>query len=479
LARFAANVTDQPAREHLADDPGQILLDDTLKWERDQGLFGFRWLDCVPWRLIRKRLIVMQLAERGGRGRSNYNERGISQLLRMSGNAARSLVQLLFLRRSEFLFVGFPRRRLESGLWVDPFSDPLIEHLGAARCACVEKPFFGRHYRPAKTRRVAYLDGILLLAAGASRIASWLVAPFSRQALASLTGPLGQRLALPERRLRMMIVAAAIEHRVESAGMRLLLAVVRPRCIFLTSRWVHAPLIRAARRKGVRVIELQHGAVTRGGYAYATPYDPDFDPDAMLTFGPYWNDFDWGIDPENVADVGYRYIWLRRHQSMGAGRRGRKVLLISKPSRNAYLSSVFMEIVRRFPERDFVLRLHPQDAFRWESRYPVGELPNVRVSTEAHADLYDVFTECDLVIGDESTVLYEAAFFGLTVAILNLDGRNTSPALAFAGSFGFTEVRNPDDLESLLRRETRSVDPAEGNPFFSDFDAARFDEILG
>lgn len=449
---------------------------ETLRWEREQGLFDFRWGSVPAWRLVRKSLIVAHLAEQAARGRSNYNERSLGQALRMCGNAIRSLPQLARLRRRRYLFVGFPRRRLEAGTWVDPFTDPLSELLGEDASLSIEKPFAGRHYRPARTPRILYLDGIQLLASAAGRVARWL-SPLAARGLAPLARPVAARFGVPEARVRRLLAGAVAEFRVEAAAMSLLLAVVRPACVLLTSRWVHAPLIRSAKRRGIRVLELQHGAPVHGGHAYATPFDRELDPDAMLTFGPYWNGFDWGIAADAVVAIGHRYAWMRRAQRAGTAPQARRVMLVSRPSRNAYLSGQFLDLVRRHPEREFVLRLHPQDVRQWESRYPAGRLPNVRVSTEAEEDLYEAFSGCTAAVGDDSTVLYEASFFGLNVAILNLDGRNRCPALAFSGRFGFAEARSAEALDALLDAPARTASP-EGNPFLAEFDDARFRALV-
>lgn len=456
-------------------DTGDAMAE-TLRWEREQGLFDFRWGGVPAWRLVRKSLIVGHLAEQDARGRSNYNERSLGQALRMVGNAIRSLPQLARLRRRHFLFVCFPRRRLEGSVWVDPFADPLSELLGDEVSFCVEKPFAGRHYRPARTPGLLYLDGVQLFASAAGRIARWL-APLAARALAPLSAPVAARFGAPEARILRLVAGAVAEFRVEAAAMSVLLAIIRPRCVLLTSRWVHAPLIRSAKRRGIRVLELQHGAPVHGGHAYATPYDRELDPDAMLTFGPYWNRFDWGIAADAVTAIGHRYAWMRRARRSATAPQARRVMLVSRPSRNAYLSERFLDLVQRHPGREFVLRLHPQDVHRWETRYPAGRLPNVRVSTEAEEDLYAAFSGCTVAVGDDSTVLYEAAFFGLNVAILNLDGRNRCPALAFSGQFGFAEARTAEALDALLDAPARTA-ATEGNPFLAEFDDARFRALV-
>jgi hypothetical protein len=462
------------ARSREREDPAGVEVESLLQWERDTGLFAPRWLGVSPWRLIRRELIVERLATRFGGGKRNYNEPGAAQLGRMLIGAIVSLWHLFRLRRRPYLFVGFPRRRKERGVWVDTFSDPLIEVLGEDDCVCLEKPFTGRHFRPARTRRLVYCDGIVLLAAVCATLLSWPAALLARRRLSAISGPVSLRIGIGEGRLRRLIARRVIHFRVEEAGMRLVVAIVRPRALLLTNRWTNAPAIRAAKRRGVRVFELQHGAVPVNAFGYATPFDPDLDPDWMLTFGTYWNRFDWGLPPGRAVAIGHCDTSRR---AGGGESRGECVMLVSRPRRHAEVSAWFDAIVRRHPGRRYVLRLHPQDVHDWHSRYPVGALANVETSSEEQENLYDAFASCNVVLGTDSTLLYEAASFGLKVGILNFDGLSASAALEYAGRCNFREIRDLADLDRLLAADT-ARDTGE-NPFFVQFDAGRFRELVG
>jgi hypothetical protein len=448
-----------------------------LQWERDARLSEFKCLGVAAWRLLRKQAVLQYLHSRGVRGKSNYNRPSLRQALCLLAGVGRSFSHLLRLRRRDYLFVGFPRRRLEQGCWVDPFSDALIELLGQDRALCIEKPFAGRHFRPARTRHLVDYDGPIALSALLSRLFFWIVLGVAWREVADLAARLAPTLQLPERGLRRRIAQAVLGFWIEVGCMSIALAIVRPRCLLLTSRWVHAPIIFACKRRGIRVCELQHGAVSREGYAYATMFDAALDPDWMLTFGTYWNDFDWGIPPDRVVAIGYRYIWQRRRSTPRPQAGRGKVMLVSKPGSNADLARWFAQIVQRHPGVQFILRLHPQDTYEWERRYPIGNAPNVTVSAEAYADLYDSFRGCSAVVGDDSTVLFEAAFFGLNVGLLNLDGTNASPALQYVGNYNFFEIRSLEQLEALLQPQPPSSQGG-GSPFFAEFDVASFRRVV-
>jgi hypothetical protein len=263
--------------------------------------------------------------------------------------------------------------------------------------------------------------------------------------------------------------------------MRAAMRVIRPEVVLLTSRWVHLPVIHAAKRSGARVAELQHGVPNLLGYKYSTVADAHVDPDWMLTFGEYWNDFDWGLPRDRVAAIGYRHLWQRR--SALASRPGaptaplHDVMLVSQPEMSSRLAGRFEEIVDGNRDLRFLLKLHPQDIHGWAQRYPVGRRPNVVVCDSPSADILELFSKCRAVVGHNSTALFEASFFGLRVGILNWDGTNNCPALRYAGRYNLFELRSVAALRAML--SAPATRPETGNPFLADFDARRFAQLTG
>ena len=81
------------------------------------------------------------------------------------------------------------------------------------------------------------------------------------------------------------------------------------------------------------------------------------------------------------------------------------------------------------------------------------------------------------MLGDDSTLLFEASYFGLNVGLLNLDGCNQSEALAYAGRFGFSDIRTLDDVDALLARPADGG-IRDGNPFFAAFDEGAFRKLV-
>lgn len=449
--------------------------DALIEWERAAGLAEHRWRSVPLWRLVRNRVIEAQLFGLEVRDRSNHNHPGLRSAVSFLRGTAISIAHLFRLRGARWLFIGFPRRKREASAWVDPFSDPLIDELGADDALCIERPFFGAHCRPARTRRLVYFDWAIAASVAASFLFGWT----SRVAAGRQIDALADRIAtLPgtdRSMLRRLIGCELVRFRVEAAIMRALLGIVKPSALVLTSRWVHLPLIYAGKRAGVPVLELQHGVPNERGFKYSTVPDPAVDPDRMLTFGSFWNEFDWGLPADRVVPIGFPYIWRRRAELGPVSGQGRWVMLVSQPEMAVELSQVFSSLASARKDLAFLLKLHPQDTHDWRRRYPVGTCANVTVCDDASMDLYQLFSDCRAVIGHNSTVLFEASFFGLNVGILNVHGDNQCPALRYVGRFNFHELRSARDLEDVIRAPAATQ---AGNPFFAEFDPARFKALV-
>lgn len=445
-------------------------------WEHEYGLFDHRYHGIPLWRLIRSGYISAYLDRTGVRGRDNYNRPSVSNVLHFVVGIARSILHsFIFCGRYRNVVIGFARRRLERGIWVDTFFDPLIDVLGQDETLCIEWPFVGRHFRPALTRNLKYYDGVKACAA----LAGCVVARLPRRAvpeMEALASLVAERLGVPVARVRRSLWKAYARFWVEREFARAIVTRAKPKVLLLVNRGINHGMIAACRERGVAVYEIQHGVMHVNGYKQGTRYDAAIDPQGFLTFGECWNRFDWGV-PE-VEVLGYRYIWEQRERQRAAGRpRGDAVMLVSEPGCWQELTD-FTDIVAAHPEVRFILKLHPQDVGNWPARYPCGLDTNVTVVDDPSADLYDLFADCRAVVGYGSTVLFEASFFGLKVGLLNRDGKNPNEAIRYIGSYNFYAVTAPDDFGAMLA-SARVDESVDGNPFFAAFDAALFQRVTG
>lgn len=183
----------------------------------------------------------------------------------------------------------------------------------------------------------------------------------------------------------------------------------------------YALLIKAAHDLGIKVIEIQHGAITANHLAYHADsfivQDKEFAtyiPDCLYTFGDYWKQYiGWKYD---IVSVGNPH--LNNHVARYANEEvAIDYLVISQPSLRNDLLAFVNELASNFVEKSIVVRLHPRDDIDFY-RKSFESIPNVSFSFSS-VNLYKDISRSHYVIGGYSTCLFEALAFHKSPIIID------------------------------------------------------------
>src|SRR4051794_12752524 len=182
-------------------------------------------------------------------------------------------------------------------------------------------------------------------------------------ALEKLTGvrvPIGALLAreVPKHlRLRALYRALLSKHRI--------------RTVYLVVAYFHQHIVGAARDLGIRVVELQHGAISPFHLGYSYPGRPEVadQPDELWCFGSYWT---------GVADLpaGMRTEVMGAPFLPAPGPKADRVVVLSQGTIGAQLVRTAEAIAERHPGLEVLYRLHPSER---PGDYTMP--PGVRLST--------------------------------------------------------------------------------------------------
>ncbi len=448
--------------------------------EQESDVYRERLWGVPLWRLVRLGELDSLLRKQGTIDKRRYSP----PPLRRIGNAlifsAISICQLLRIRRKRYLFIGFPRRTETSGGFIDPLTDPLIDELGRENCLCLEKPFMAVHRRPGYAGGPIYYDAPYYAAYAMTLIFGWVFIPFAAKPANRLFNQVQSNLTQKTKsRFVLLTCLRFAQFCFERQLARFFLWVVTPTHLILVNRWNNMPFIHAAYRAGITVAELQHGAIQGKTVPYSSEYCPTIDPDLFFAFGEFWIDEEWGLPTSQIVVTGHKYLENSAETMRDTvARQPSTILVASQPERRDF-RTLLPDLMTRYPDVLFRLKLHPQEVYNWESRY--GHLLDAHGQVEVidqDVDLYQLIAESEVILGISSTVLYEASFLGAKVAIINFDGSNLCPALQFAGKYGFYELKSPDGLARVLAAPARSVGP-HGTPFFSAFNRKSVFSVLG
>ena len=246
-----------------------------------------------------------------------------------------------------------------------------------------------------------------------------------------------------------------------------------PRFILMTQNGIQKGALIEARKRGVPVVECQHGVISRmhPAYSYPTALQPGEGavvPDVLLLFSEYW--------------MGQCYMPGTKMLVAGNDRFGNKgirstrngaAVFVTAAFFHKYLSPLAVELARSMPTRAFIMKLHPAqvaDQGRIEEEYRGIQNLSV-VGTEKSCS--ELFADASDVVIVQSTASYEALDHGVPVHILRQCGY-----MSHGDLFTHPDVHlfsTAAELQGLLFRPVAGKD--HGLPFFSAFDPSAIREI--
>ena len=200
---------------------------------------------------------------------------------------------------------------------------------------------------------------------------------------------------------------------------KLLLKEISPKMIFVECACYggrNVPLIIAAKKLGIKVVEYQHGflSYSHDAYNYSSNILEEYKcylPDEMLFYGDYWRNN--SRLPIKTSSIGNPFL----EENVA------KIVKTEKKDHILYISSV------SYPEKNVedvlflvnsglnvVFRPHPKEFSRLENVYKPFLEQNIRIDKGL---LYDSLNEARFVVsGGATTVIFEAAAFNCVVFLL-------------------------------------------------------------
>lgn len=431
--------------------------------------------DFKIWPFIRLAIIDRILIKKGVFGVRNHSRLRLTDLLHIIANtlvSCVSLLKVLFLGRRKFLFVGFSRRTLEGKNYIDKFHDPIIEQLNSRDCVMLERPYNKKHSRNRTTEcPIVNIDFFVYFSEFVSRI----TCSFYRLKYKSEIEEFSNKLApiYSDKAFVAKLLSREIaKFQVQNLFNKFFIKVFKPEKVIVTNRGLHLSLLYCANKAQIETSELQHGITLANDISYTNQNDGLLGINKFLTFGEYWCEgYQWAGDETEVLSFGFQYINNRRNAlSLSCKSRElltRKILVVSQPELHSQINNDLHLLAKTNIDCKFIIKLHPQDFQGYEKRYSLAlSNENVTVFSESSCDNYSLFSQVDCVFGYNSTMLYEAHYFGCSVYIINFSNQDLS--LIFGKSIEcFSEITQPViDFDS---EEGCSVGTSEniGELFFS------------
>ena len=250
---------------------------------------------------------------------------------------------------------------------------------------------------------------------------------------------------------------------------------LKPHRVFIVFREGYFPQIAVCKRMGIPVAEFQHGITLDDTVSFAGKYDRRIDPDYFLVFGEYWKGPQFGMPLDRIVNIGWAYSkYLQKTIAPNADKHERRVLVISSPEISGAILDALKVLSETPGDYSLDIRLHPCESYNDDQKIKLQSILKARV-VDNKTDSALVLPTYKYVVGENSSVIYEALSVGCKVGMLNLCG--LKPAIDLPGiKENFFVINDANDFEQFLSEEKSSS--ASKAEFYSDFDSETFMKFI-
>lgn len=389
--------------------------------ERSLGVDNLLIKGIPIWRIIR-----FQVREKLARkiGRPSGTKKARVNLSTALQNFINSYKQFRRLRHGkteiENIIFAFPRLYKIQDSYVDKFTDPIIELSDLKRSYIIFQRYHsGQHHEPRfhqdKTIKTDYIELSSLLCALVTLplfvLRHWSILRKLFRALSCI-----DPTSIKERIIHTLLISSFF---IQVKQYRKIFSLHKTKRAFIVDRAIFfAPSV-AIKSLGGEVFELQHGITMGDTILYTGDYRKEIDPDYFLSFGTIWRGPQFGIPEERIKCIGwgYREVLQVNHITPIWDN---TILIISTPQITKEIVELTIQWAQWWPHMGFHLRLHPQEELSPQQEELLGRYQNIQMS-DTKIDSFIALQNYSHVVGDISSVLFEALSMGKLVGKLNFD----------------------------------------------------------
>ena len=441
------------------------FLKELVALERAAGLFQFRENGVSIWWFVRQRIILDLLGRLTGLDllRKTADSLGTGGAIKMALRSLRYLVSYDFAHKPILALSTASARRhqTEDGYAFDVFCD-FLRFVPGAEYAILELPDRTPHARKPFSKYVVYGDRITLN----GNVGRVMFArrkcrgPMQelRDTIMDLARELGVELPVSEVERLILREVGFVALAVPTAER--LLEQLRPKLLLVECGYApgHMVVQLVAKRKGIPVLELQHGLITPDHPGYFFGLSGQYDmrdspfPDGLLVYGEHFKRVLIGnpsICPASIIPVGYPYLQLEYKKRLRDIQKDEQeaILITSQPGLGEFWSDFAVSLAH---EIDIPVIIKPHPAEYSQASYifrQALESGKVKVIQDNHS-LYDLFSVASCHLSVASTSHLEAIAFGLKDVIVPIHGLEQH--FEFLRERGVPCAETPQDVAGLL-----------------------------
>jgi hypothetical protein len=212
--------------------------------------------------------------------------------------------------------------------------------------------------------------------------------------------------------------------------------------VYVVVAYFHQHIVGAARDLGIRVVELQHGAISPFHMGYSYPGRPVVadQPDELWCFGSYWTDVAELPAGMTTSVMGAPFI---QPLPPGSSKESNRVVFLSQGTIGPLLFDYAASLAAARPEYEVIFRLHPS-----EHASDYSPRPGVRISSGAAESTLELLASAGFQVGVATTALFEGMVLGCRTVVAQLPGHEYLQPVVDRGDAVLAD--SPESLANLL-----------------------------
>lgn len=439
--------------KQISDNLSSIYVDDMPLWRIVRTSFRERYLGLID-RNIAPTINVFQLMNNTLKSFWGLTKMWISK------------------KKYANVFLPHPRLYLVGKSYLERMSDPLIDYSKIGdNYIILERHQNGIHRTPRYHKeKVIYLDLIDVIATLLSKLTHFKYKRKYKEQIDILYGYLDKQFHLSDESYKIMFYNLMTSKLILSHLTKPLLKRIEPKRIFLATRDTYNYVISYAKNNGITTIELQHGVTVGETTLYSGQYDPKIDPDYFFTFGKANIGNHFSVPLDRIKNIGFAYKNYLSELGLPLYS-DNTILVISELTITENLLKIIFSLADIYKDYIFHIRCHPQEKLTEDQLSSISKFKNVSVADNT-IESFCAITQYTTVIGENSTVMYEAMSLHKKVGRLNYGGLHIIESEFIHGGY---KINSEEDFKRFM--EEPYSDKNDSKDVYSDFNEKVFSEL--
>lgn len=378
-------------------------------------------------------------------------------------------------RRNATLFFPLGRLAFDDKQFLDKFTDPVIDEAGLSNNSfiIIDSPYFQGNYKRLHKKNTISNEYRTFSRQLLRHLFKLYFRICKNKVVVELYNTIKEPFQVTDEYLTIMNDKVAYFF-ADYYYNRFWFKLIKPQRAFIVYREGYFPVLAACKSLSIPVAEFQHGITLDDTTSYTGDYDFRIDPDYFLVFGNYWRGPQFGMPIERIIPVGWAYgNYIKKNTDQTSKQQDNVVLVISSSEISEQILDALSFLSSEATEAHFHIRQHPNEKYDERLQKKLETISNAEVVNN-RIDSAKVLPLYSRVIGENSSVLYEALSYGCKVGMLNICGLH--PATYISGiKDSFSIIDTFEDFERFMSEEEAKANP---NAFYTDFDASLFNTFI-